>query len=362
MRGKRARLAHLVHRVREEGLQAAPLADGLRLEPLQHAGERRVALALGEHLQAVVVVAHVLLVDAQHRQQHVEQVAEHERRPRLQPRREPLEEDLVQEQHRLGVEEDRVDVLVRERRPLGAGGHLERPQEARDEHLQLLHVLLLGLDHAEHEAVALPHALRVRRVDVLLDDLLPPAPAQPAAEEALHFLDFPQLGGVLNLRAQIANRRVLVLAVVAVVRVVRGVAEAAALHRADADAADAAAEASAAADGAQTNRRPVRVFASQAAYLTVDKIKPKIRVKLSILIDANETAKSEREKRTFSVASVERGGFTSARSFFISDDNSSHCCVYCHLAVFSLSTTCNKCTCFCSSSSFCSSNLLKLEN
>lgn len=35
--------------------------------------------------------------------------------------------------------------------------------------------------------------------------------------------------------------------------------------------------------------------------------------------------------------------------------------MYCHFAVFSLSTTCNKCTCFCSSSSFCSNNLLKLH-
>lgn len=50
----------------------------------------------------------------------------------------------------------------------------------------------------------------------------------------------------------------------------------------------------------------------------------------------------------------------SARSFFISEANSSHCCVYCHLAVFSLSTTCSRCTCFCSSSSFCSRTLLKL--
>ena len=53
--------------------------------------------------------------------------------------------------------------------------------------------------------------------------------------------------------------------------------------------------------------------------------------------------------------------FTSVRSFLISDVSSSHCCVYCHFAVFSLSTICNKCKCFCSSSSFCNDNLLKLE-
>lgn len=52
--------------------------------------------------------------------------------------------------------------------------------------------------------------------------------------------------------------------------------------------------------------------------------------------------------------------YTSARSFLISDASSSHCWVYCHLAVFSLSTTCRRWTCFCSSSSFCNSSLLKL--
>lgn len=52
---------------------------------------------------------------------------------------------------------------------------------------------------------------------------------------------------------------------------------------------------------------------------------------------------------------------TSALSFLISDASSSHCWVYCHFAVFSLSTTWSKWTCFCSSSSFWSSNLLKLQ-
>lgn len=51
---------------------------------------------------------------------------------------------------------------------------------------------------------------------------------------------------------------------------------------------------------------------------------------------------------------------TSDLSFRISDASSSHCWVYCHLAVFSLSTTWSRWTCFCSSSSFCSSSLLKL--
>ena len=51
---------------------------------------------------------------------------------------------------------------------------------------------------------------------------------------------------------------------------------------------------------------------------------------------------------------------TSFLSFFISVVSSSHCWEYCHFAVFSLSTICSKCRCFCSSSSFCSRSLLKL--
>ena len=74
--------------------------------------------------------------------------------------------------------------------------------------------------------------------------------------------------------------------------------------------------------------------------------------------------------------------YTSSRSFFISIVRSSQCFVYCHFAVFSLSTTflfnqaslnirnlsnkknintCSKWRCFCSSSSFCNRTLLKLN-
>lgn len=53
-------------------------------------------------------------------------------------------------------------------------------------------------------------------------------------------------------------------------------------------------------------------------------------------------------------------GHTSVRSCLISSVSSSHWRVYCHLAVFSLSTICNRCKCFCSSSSFWASSLLKL--
>ena len=84
------------------------------------------------------------------------------------------------------VEKDGVDVLVRDGWFLGAGRHAEGSQEDRDDGRQLAHVLLLPLDEAEHDAVALAHAVRVLRPDVQLDDLLPAPAAQPAAEEALN--------------------------------------------------------------------------------------------------------------------------------------------------------------------------------
>lgn len=69
-------------------------------------------------------------------------------------------------------------------------------------YFKLFQVLFFRLHHAEDEAVALSHALSVWRLDVLLDDLLPATPAQPAAEEALHLLNFPQLSGILARLAQ----------------------------------------------------------------------------------------------------------------------------------------------------------------
>ena len=40
-----------------------------------------------------------------------------------------------------------------------------------------------------HSPVSLPHALGVRRPDVLVHDLLPPPAAKPTPEEALDLLD-----------------------------------------------------------------------------------------------------------------------------------------------------------------------------
>lgn len=68
---------------------------------------------------------------------------------------------------------------------LGAGGHAKRPQEVVDQDVELLDVLCLGLEHAEHHLVPLPHAFSVRRADVVLDDGLPLPAADPASQKTL---------------------------------------------------------------------------------------------------------------------------------------------------------------------------------
>lgn len=95
----------------------------------------------------------------------------------------------------LPVQEDAADIVVRDGRLLGAGSHAQRAQEVVDQDVQLLHVLGLGLQHAEHHLVPFSHAVGVRRPDVVLDDGLPLAPAQPAPQEALH-LGAKNSGGV----------------------------------------------------------------------------------------------------------------------------------------------------------------------
>lgn len=69
------KLTRLVHGVGEEGGQRAALARRLLLEAVHQRGKGRALHALSQHLHAVVVVADVLLIDTQHGQQHVEQVA-----------------------------------------------------------------------------------------------------------------------------------------------------------------------------------------------------------------------------------------------------------------------------------------------
>lgn len=87
--------------------------------------------------------------------------------------------------HQPPVKENAADIIVGDGRLLGAGGHAQWPQEVVDQDVELLHILGLGLQHAEHDLVPLPHALSVRRPDVVLDDGFPLPAANPASQEAL---------------------------------------------------------------------------------------------------------------------------------------------------------------------------------
>ena len=65
---------HLEHGVGEERLQHAALAGSVGLVLFEQLVEVSVLFAVGQNLQAVLMVPHKLLVDVQHRQQDVEQV------------------------------------------------------------------------------------------------------------------------------------------------------------------------------------------------------------------------------------------------------------------------------------------------
>ena len=110
-------MAYLVHGVGEERLEGAALAGRVLFEPREDAGEMRILFALGEDLEAEVMIPHVLLVNVEHGQEDVEQVAQDQGGPVVHPRLEPFVKDLVEEEDRLGVEEDGADVLVRAGRP-----------------------------------------------------------------------------------------------------------------------------------------------------------------------------------------------------------------------------------------------------
>ena len=73
-------------------------------------------------------------------------------------------------------------------------------------------------------------------------------------------------------------------------------------------------------------------------------------------------SKLQKKKKQTKLEGLARLKFTSVRNFLISSVSSSQCWVYCHLAVFSLSTTWSKCKCFCSNSSICRWSLLKLKS
>lgn len=193
-------------------------------------------------------------------------------------------------------------------------------------YFKLFQIFFLGLDHTEHQAVPLPHALRVWWSDILLDNLLPSTPTQPAAEEALNFFNLPQLGWVLDRLAQSGQVGGVVDDCIFSVLVVLVVGD------------DGCRAETAPTHGRGWERRSRRLLSQHT----------------------NLKAFSVKFFHHSSHCNVCVTKLTSALSFLISDASSSHCWVYCHLAVFSLSTTWSKWTCFCSSSSFWSSNLLKL--
>lgn len=64
----------LMHGISEKGLERATFAGWVLFEPWENARELRILFALGQDLQRKVVVPHVLLVDVEHRQQHVKQI------------------------------------------------------------------------------------------------------------------------------------------------------------------------------------------------------------------------------------------------------------------------------------------------
>lgn len=66
-----------------------------------------------------------------------------------------------QSHHQPPVKEDAADIIMSDGWLLGAGGHAERPQEVVDQDMELLDVFGLGLQHAEHHLVSLPHAFSV---------------------------------------------------------------------------------------------------------------------------------------------------------------------------------------------------------
>lgn len=111
---------------------------------------------------------------------------------------------------------------------------------------------MLGQDAGDRGAPYLPvpftHALGVRALDVLLDDLFPPAPAQPSPKEALHLLDLAHLDRVLYVeRARIGEYETVLGLPARVRRARRAAASSSSSAGAAATAATAAADAPAAA-------------------------------------------------------------------------------------------------------------------
>lgn len=108
---------YLVHGIGEEGLQGSALAGGVLLEPGEDAGEIGVLFALREDLKAEVVIPHVFLVDVEHGEEDVKEVAQDQGGPVGHPGLESLVEDLVEEEDRLRIQKDGAHVLVSAGRP-----------------------------------------------------------------------------------------------------------------------------------------------------------------------------------------------------------------------------------------------------
>lgn len=71
-------------------------------------------------------------------------------------------------------------------RLLGARCHPQGPQETVHQDIKLVHILRLSLHHVENYLVPLPHALCMRRANIILDNGFPFSSAQPAPHEALN--------------------------------------------------------------------------------------------------------------------------------------------------------------------------------
>lgn len=69
---------------------------------------------------------------------------------------------------------------------LGAGSHAQRSEEAVHQNGELVDVLRLCFHHVKHNLVPLPHALCVRRTNIVLDNDFPLPATQPAAHETLN--------------------------------------------------------------------------------------------------------------------------------------------------------------------------------
>lgn len=83
------------------------------------------------------------------------------------------------------VEEDAADIIVANGRFFRASSHAEWPKEAVYQNGQLVDILSLSLHHVKYNLVSLPHALSMRRADVVLNNDLPLPSTEPASHETL---------------------------------------------------------------------------------------------------------------------------------------------------------------------------------